>query len=140
MMERQEQQSHHVKRVVLPSGKTIDVLYFSDGPSETGRKVGTGTKTGLHICPECSSGLVYPLQWEEAGPENWHVALRCPNCEWSADGVYPQGMVDDFDEELERGTDELVGDLKQLMRANMAEEVDRFAAALDADFILPEDF
>jgi hypothetical protein len=33
-----------------------------------------------------------------------------------------------------------VGDLKQLMRANMAEEVDRFAAALAADFILPEDF
>lgn len=139
-MERQEQQSHHVKRVVLPSGKTIDVLYFSDGPSEAGREVGTGTKTGLHICPECSSSLVYPLQWEEAGPEHWQVALRCPNCEWSADGVYPQDMVDDFDEELERGTDELVGDLKQLMRANMAEEVDRFAAALDADFILPEDF
>lgn len=139
-MERQEQQSHHVKRVVLPSGKTIDVLYFSDVPTADSAATGTDTKTGLHICPECSSSLVYPLQWEEAGADHWHVAVRCPNCEWTTEGVFHQKTVDDFDEELERGTDELVGDLKQLMRANMAEEVERFSAALAADFILPEDF
>lgn len=138
-MEHQEQQSHHVKRVVLPSGKTIDVLYFSDSPA-AGHGAGADTRTGLHVCPECSSSLVYPLQWEEAGEDHWHVALRCPNCEWTSEGVFHQDTVDNFDEELERGTDELVGDLKQLMRANMSEEVERFSAALAADFILPEDF
>ncbi len=41
---------------------------------------------------------------------------------------------------LERGTDLLVRDLKRLTRANMAEEIDRFVQALDADGIQPMDF
>ena len=45
-----------------------------------------------------------------------------------------------FDEELDRGADALARDYKRLMRANMAEEIDRFVGALDADAILPEDF
>ena len=35
-----------------------------------------------------------------------------------------------FDEELDAGTDALAADYKRLMRANMADEIDRFAAAL----------
>ena len=136
-MERQEEQSHYVKRVVLPSGKTIDVLYFSDAREA---EAPASPSQGLHHCPDCSSDLVYPLEWEESGPQHWHVALRCPNCEWFTEGRYHQDVVDEFDERLEQGTDALVGDLKSLMKANMAEEVDRFAAALAADAILPEDF
>jgi hypothetical protein len=34
----------------------------------------------------------------------------------------------------------MLEDLQRLTRANMADEVDRFIAALDSDLILPEDF
>ena len=34
----------------------------------------------------------------------------------------------------------MLGDLRRLTQANMAEEIERFARALDSDVILPEDF
>ncbi len=81
-----------------------------------------------------------PPSWEEAGADAWHVELRCPECETCREGVFSQDTVDAFDEELDVGTDALTADLRRLTRANMADEVDRFAAALEADAILPEDF
>ena len=62
----------------------------------------------------------------------WEVTLRCPNCEWLHTGVFDQDTVERFDEELDRGTDNLVDDLKRLIRANMEEEIERFAQALGA--------
>lgn len=139
-------EGHYVKKVVLPSGKTIEVVYFdadgNQGIVRTPREAVTapGQRHELHICRECRSELVYPIEWEEAGIEYWRVSLRCPNCEWSASGVFPQDLVDAFDEKLDEGTEQVVGDLKRLMRANMSEEIDRFAEALHADALLPEDF
>ncbi len=133
---------HYVRRVVLPSGKTIEVVYFEDqvvnAPSVT--PVFDEAATDLHMCGTCDSDLVYPVEWEEAGPEHWEVTLRCPNCEWSGNGVYAQDHVERFDEELDRGTEALVRDLRRLMHANMEDEIDRFVLALSADAILPEDF
>jgi hypothetical protein len=94
----------------------------------------------LHVCPSCNSGLVYPTDWAPASDRHWQVALRCPECEWNGGGTYSQDVVDRFDEELERGTQAIVRDLRRLTRANMAEEIDRFVAALDADGIQPMDF
>ena len=73
------------------------------------------------------------------GPENWRVSLRCPNCEWTATGVFSQDLVDSFDERLDEGTEQLVTDLKQLMHANMSEEIERFVSALDAEASSAED-
>ena len=131
-------EGHYVKRVVLPSGKTIDVVYFD--PENAPQGAQESVRHELHVCRECRSELVYPTEWEEAGPECWRVALRCPNCEWSVSGVFPQDLVDRFDERLDEGTEQVVGDLRELMRANMTEEIDRFVAALDAGALLPEDF
>jgi hypothetical protein len=132
----------HVRRVVLPSGKTIEVVYFEEHPEVAGHAAATDTaKTAeLHVCRACDSHLVYPLEWEEAGPRHWEVTLRCPDCHEVATGVYDQTTVDRFDEVLDDGTDAVVRDLKRLMRANMEDEVERFVAALQADVILPEDF
>ena len=94
----------------------------------------------LHVCPECDKTLVYPVEWEEASPTHWEVQLRCPNCEWTTVGLYDQETVDRFDEELDHGTEALVRDLKRLTRANMEEEVERFACALASDAIWPMDF
>jgi hypothetical protein len=68
------------------------------------------------------------------------VTLRCPNCEWTGTGVFEQEVVERFDEQLDRGTEALVRDLKRLVQANMEEQIDRFVDALQAGLILPEDF
>ena len=148
-MESHGEQTHFVKRVVLPSGKTIEVVYFKEtdvpqpavdaGPAVP-KDPPAEPHQDLHICTECSSELVYPLQWEESGPENWNVLLHCPNCDVYREGIFSQETVECFDEELDRGADVLARDYKRLMRANMAAEIECFVGALQADAILAEDF
>jgi hypothetical protein len=136
-----EEQSHFVKRVVLPSGKTIEVVYFRelmDAPAPVAPQAEPHQE--LHICLDCHSNLVYPVEWEESGADNWSVLLHCPNCELYREGLFTQETVEAFDEELDRGSDALARDYKRLMRANMAEEIETFVRALEADAILPEDF
>jgi hypothetical protein len=70
---------------------------------------------------------------------SWEVTLCCPNCHWAETGVFDQETVERFDEQLDRGTDALVEDLKRLIYANMEEQIDRFSDALADDQILPED-
>jgi hypothetical protein len=94
----------------------------------------------LHICPTCTSHLVYPTDWAPADGTRWSVELRCPDCEWAGGGIYSQQVVDLFDEALDSGTEQLLDDLTTLARANMEEQLQRFVAALWADDILPEDF
>src|SRR5512134_42521 len=105
------EQRQTVKRVALPSGKTIEVVYFNeDAPPRAAVQE-------LHLCPDCDSTLVYPTQWREVERCSWEVTLRCPNCEWCTTDVYDQDTVERFDEELDRGTDSLVDDLKRLVAA-----------------------
>jgi hypothetical protein len=139
--------THFTKRVTLPSGKTIEVVYFADeavlaegADAQTHTHPQPQPQQDLHVCVECDSELVYPVQWEEAGPENWSVLLHCPNCDVFREGVFTQENVELFDEELDRGADMLARDYKRLMRANMADEIDRFVGALEAGAIIPEDF
>ena len=150
-MSENQNNRHYVRRVVLPSGKTIEVVYFEEHPAVTGKDVPApatqptqafepSTQTDLHICGSCESTLVYPLEWEEAGATHWEVTLRCPNCEWTGTGIFEQIVVEQFDEELDRGTEALVSDLRRLMASNMEEEIDRFVQALEVDGLLPEDF
>src|SRR3954471_4529066 len=135
----QERPGQRVKRVALPSGKTIEVVYFDkiDKPEQA---TDAPARDELHVCPECDSRLVFPVDWTEVDRASWEVMLRCPNCEWMHTGVFNQETVERFDEELDRGTDSLVDDLKRLIHANMEEDIERFAHALARDHILPEDF
>jgi len=133
--EQRGERHQRVKRVALPSGKTIEVVYFDATGSAPAER-----PLELHVCPDCDGGLVYPVDWAEIDRASWEVSLRCPNCEWSHTGVFDQETVERFDEELDRGTDSLVDDLKRLIHANMEEQIDRFSHALARDHILPEDF
>lgn len=152
-MSRQGHPEDHVKRIVLPSGKTIEVVCFGNPGAEEATVISPDViaeaappapvrvpEEALHICPECNSHLVHPCEWDEVGKDIWEVSRRCPNCEWHEIGVFAQDLLEDFDEELDRGIEELHADLKRLVRANMAEEMDRFIAALAADAIHPMDF
>ena len=131
-MDQSANHHHSVHRIVLPSGRKIEVVRFADGTEVKHRP--------LHVCPECSSGLVQPLSWSEAENDRWELLLLCPNCEWSTAGVYTHAEVEELEDRLEAGLEEMLADLQRLAQANMADEVDRFIAALNANVILPEDF
>ncbi len=122
----------YIRKVTLPSGKTIEVISFDDDHGLTQRD--------LHVCPECDSQLVYPVVWEEAEGARWEVSLRCPNCEWHVTDTFDEQLVQRFDETLDHGTEALVADLRKLTPANMEEDVERIIAALNAEYVLPEDF
>src|SRR5690349_20154074 len=138
-MRRPSNSRHAVRRVVLPSGKTIEIVYFADG-TETAAAASTEAAAteaapttpaepqprvdDLHVCPACESTLVHPTDWEQVGDTEWDLTLRCPNCEWRGNGVFAQEAVEALDIELDNGTQVLVRDLRQLMHANMEEEVE----------------
>ena len=138
-MSRRADKGQYVRRVVLPSGRAIDVVYFEPPPDERAGDV-SGPVRELHECPSCQCDLVYPVEWEEVSPTHWEVLLRCPNCEWTEVGTFDQPTVDRFDKRLDTGTEILQCDLRRMQQANMAERIDQFVRALDADAILPEDF
>jgi hypothetical protein len=94
----------------------------------------------LHVCISCGSTLVQPVKWSRAGSRAWRVLLRCPECDLYREDVVGQQAVYAFDRELDRGFAELIAQHDRLVRANLAEEAKRLAAALAADALLPEDF
>ncbi|MBV9818507.1 MAG: hypothetical protein JOZ07_09185 [Solirubrobacterales bacterium] len=127
----QNHDHHSIRRIVLPSGRCIEVVHFH---------LGEATTRGLHECPDCACKLVQPLQWNEAPHGCWELLLHCPNCDWLEEGVFDQDQVDDLEEQMDQGLAEMLCDLRRLTQGNMAEEIERFTAALRGDLILPEDF
>ncbi len=125
-------QHHSVRRIVLPSGRSIEVVRFHDVEQRAER--------GLHLCGSCESDLVQPVEWADAKEDRWELTLECPNCGWNTQGIYEREQVDELEEKLDDGLVQMLNDLQRLTQANMAEEVDRFVAALNAELILPEDF
>lgn len=132
MNDRQRQRHHSVRKIVLPSGRSIEVVRFR----ETDRSL----PGGLHVCPECDSELVQPLAWSEAAEDRWELTLECPNCHWRTEGAFTEDQVHELEDKLDEGLADLLGDLRRLAHANMADHVERFVAALQRDLILPEDF
>jgi hypothetical protein len=127
----------HIKKIILPSGKSVEIVYFH---AEDALLEDDGGAVNLEICPECTGELVYPVSWRETEDDSWEIELRCPNCEWSERGIYRHSDVERFDEVLNRGTDRLIDDLEQLTKANMEADIERFVDALNTDAIQPMDF
>jgi hypothetical protein len=130
----EEHRPHHtVHRIVLPSGRKIEVVRFPEHGSEVHCQP-------LHVCAHCEAPLVQPLSWCETNDEHWELELICPNCGWTTSGIYSQAEVEELEDRLEEGLSEMLADLQRLSQANMSEDIDRFVSALASDKILPEDF
>ena len=127
----QQPEQPSVRRIVLPSGRSIEVVRWGD-QKHAGH--------GLHVCPDCCSELVQPIDWSEAPDESWNLLLNCPNCDWYIEGLYTQDQVRELEDRLDEGLADMLRDLQRLAQANMADQIDRFITALHADQILPEDF
>jgi hypothetical protein len=127
----QQPEQPSVRRIVLPSGRSIEVVRFNDSSQ---------VQRGLHVCPDCSSELVQPVDWSEAPDDCWNLLLNCPNCDWYTEGLYSADQVRELEDRLDEGLADMLRDLQRLTQANMADQIDRFVNALHADQILPEDF
>src|SRR3954465_14830553 len=92
---------------------------------------------GLERCRSCPSRLVYPLRWRRIGEDWWQLDLRCPECHDVWRERCSTSTVKLFDKELSRGRELLVSHLREIERLEREAEIDRFAAALAADAILP---
>jgi hypothetical protein len=121
----------HIRRIVLPSGRAIEIVRFQTQDPDT---------EGLHICQACASHLVHPIDWHEAPRGFWELILHCPNCDRVDEGVFDQDQVDALEEQLDEGLTGMLTDLRRITQSNMAEEIERFTAALQGDLVLPEDF
>jgi hypothetical protein len=141
-MDRQSEDRQDVRKLRLPSGKQIEVVVFgATGRQSTKEAPATAAPDhALHRCRACGSDLVHPIDWEEVAADSWRLELRCPNCEWVGGALYERRVVEELDEELERGMETIVRDLRHLTQANMEEQIERFIHALHDDLIVPFDF
>lgn len=141
------------RRFALPAGHMAELVRAqgttqgAQGTMHPGGAVSTAQETNQrlvrdapYVCRVCSSELVQPLEWSDAGEQRWQVDLHCPDCGWNGHGVFDGTQLAELEERLDLGFAELVRDLKRLRSANMTEEIERLATALEADLILPEDF
>jgi hypothetical protein len=129
-----------VKKIILPSGKAVEIVYFHAEPTDDSGAPSSSPEHGLEVCPDCAGTLVYPTDWHEALSGNWELELRCPECEWGDRAEYDQSTVERYDGSLNDATDQLIDSLEQLTRENMEAEIERFVDALSADHIVPFDF
>jgi len=114
---------------------------FEVMPMSNASRTQTTKPTGLHVCPECRSGLVQPTCWEQtAARGHWRLWRRCPECEWRGDGVHGEREIDAYDEALDDGTEALAVQLEELERERMREVVEIFSMALSSDLITADDF
>jgi hypothetical protein len=152
-MRHQNDTRETVRKVTLPTGRTIEIVYLDESPvpaspptpeleplPELEQGIHAEAAVDLTICGLCGCAFVQPVDWEEAGPRHWKLELRCPNCESRGTVVVEDEVVDHYDLVLERGSAELARSLHDVVESGIEDEVARFAAALERDLILPEDF
>ncbi len=136
----------HIKRIVLPSGKAVEIVCYqpAGGESLAGgfehEIIPEPMVRRIELCPSCGSDRVHPVDWHEVDDMRWELALRCPECEWREHGLFDHPEVERYDDILNDATDRLIQELDRVTRENMAEAILRFRAALENDGILPFDF
>jgi hypothetical protein len=96
----------------------------------------------LHVCGSCRRPFVVPEAIVRApeGTMGVVVELRCTDCGWMHTGAYPPAAVEALDRALDLAEREIRAALDVCELSDELERIDRFAAALRADLILPEDF
>ena len=135
----------HIKRVQLPSGKVVELIYLQTGREQQAAAAEAGMSATIRVrrielCPKCGSDRVHPLDWREVEDLRWELDVRCPDCRWTGGDVYDQPEVERYDDVLLAGAGDLTEELDRITRENMADHLERFRAALDADAITPFDF
>ena len=97
--------------------------------------------TDLRQCPCCQQPFVAPreiLATHDDG--NLVIELHCANCSWSSIQLREALELVALDRALDRDSAQIEAAANALAMTLEIERIDRFAAALHAGHILPEDF
>jgi hypothetical protein len=95
----------------------------------------------LRLCPTCRRPFVAPREVLASHEDGNHVVeLSCANCGWWAIELHGGVRLSALDEALDRDSAQIEAAAEALAMSVELERIDRFAQALHADCILPEDF
>jgi hypothetical protein len=95
----------------------------------------------LRFCPTCRQPFVAPRQILASHEDGQHVVeLVCSNCQWWAIQLHDGVRLSALDRALDRDSALIEAAAKALALSLELERIDRFADALHAGHILPEDF
>ena len=96
---------------------------------------------GLQVCVECLRPFVVPGAARElVGVDRVRLDLVCTNCGTSRSAIHHDSELAAFEQQLDRSFADLLWTLEIVWVANEEAAIERFAAALNAGAILPEDF
>lgn len=123
-------------------GHAVDLLLANEllGAS-AGRVSPLVDPPGLHVCPACRLPFVVPGQIREVvGSDRVRLDLTCQNCGWAITALHEDSELTALDRQVDRSYADLLWTLELVWIANEEAEIGRFAGALQADALLPEDF
>lgn len=96
----------------------------------------------LHVCGSCRRPFAVPDAIVPTPGESTDVVveLRCTNCGWMHVGTFTTAAVEALDRALDLTEREIRTALEICELSDTLDRIDRFARALQADLITPEDF
>jgi hypothetical protein len=96
----------------------------------------------LHVCGSCRRPFVVPDAVVPTPGDGTDVVveLRCTNCGWMHVGAFPPSAVEALDRAMDLTEREIRNALEICELTDTLDRIDRFARALHADLITPEDF
>ena len=75
----------HVKRIVLPSGKTVEIVYYqatgSDPVISDVHEIEVGAELHvrqIELCMNCGGDRVHPTDWVEVEDMRWQLSRALP--------------------------------------------------------------
>lgn len=96
---------------------------------------------GMLDCPSCQRPFLVPGAVKGVvGVDRVAIDVDCANCGWNDTVERTDRDLESLDVELDRVFSDLLWALEMVWSANENAAIARFAAALDAGHILPEDF
>jgi hypothetical protein len=94
----------------------------------------------LADCPACGADFVHPVEWSPEDAHRWWMLLRCGACDVRREAIVSNPDAARFDRDLDSAEARMRREADLLSREQLAEEIDRFATALELDLIDAEDF
>ena len=91
-------------------------------------------------CSGCRSDFLCPIDWEPADDDHWSIDARCGACGLWHGLHLTNAQAASWDVELDRQTQPIKRELRQLDKQQMAHQVEVFATALRLDLIDAADF
>ena len=119
----------------------FDELLLADPCGHAGHDPVPTQDPDLQTCPACSGRFVIPGRIHGVtGDDSVLLDLICTSCGWGNTEIHDDAELVGLDESLDVAYADLMALFETVWVANRVDEIERFAAALDAGLILPEDF